>query len=109
MWIFMSESFVSLVTDRDDPNKLLVRARVEGHIEAIFPKANVVQLEDSDYRFRARVERKTVQKAIAKQLESFQYENFKSSVREPTYHEACMKVWSTMHNLQSLHRCDHDN
>jgi hypothetical protein len=33
MWLFCEKGFVSIVVDRDDPDRLLVRARVKGDIE----------------------------------------------------------------------------
>ena len=37
MWIFLSDSFLSIVAHRDKPGVLLVRARRAGDIEAVFP------------------------------------------------------------------------
>ncbi len=101
MWIFTSESFISVVADRDDPKKLLVRARVAGHIEALFPAAKVFQVEGSDYLHRALVPRKTVKQVVARHVESIGYDNFKNSVRDWELHESYMGVWRVMHDLQN--------
>lgn len=100
MWLFLPNSFLSIVADRDNPQNLLVRARLAGHIPNLFPKAKVFQMEDADYRYRALVSRSNVVKVIAKQVEGVAYTNFKSTVHEPRYHHACMEVWSVMHSLQ---------
>ena len=100
MWIFSSGSFVSVVADRDNNDNLLVRARVAGHIEALFPKAKVFELEDADYRFRALVAREAAAQVIAKEVESIAYANFKNSVQDPIYHSACREVWGVMYDLQ---------
>ena len=100
MWLFLSDGFLSIVADRDSKDKLLVRSRVAGHIEAVSPSAVVFQDAGSDYQYRALINRKTVSLAVAKQLEGIVYDNFKDSVREPRYHSACMNVWMAMHSLQ---------
>jgi hypothetical protein len=100
MWIFATGGFISVVADRDSTDMLLVRARLVGHIESLFPKAKVFQLEDADYRYRALISRETVQKVIAKQVANIGYDNFKNTVHEPRYHSSCLRVWSFMHGLQ---------
>ncbi len=100
MWIFTSGAFISVVANRDDPKKLLVRARVAGHIEALFPKAQVFQAAGSDYLYRARLSRRAVKQVVSRRVEAIDYDNFKNSVHEPRYHRACMEVWGVMHDLQ---------
>ncbi len=100
MWIFTNESFISVVADRDDPKKLLVRARVAGHIQALFPRAKVFQVEGSDYRHRALVSRRTVKQVVARRVEAIDYDNFKNSVGDCELHKSYMEVWSVMHKLQ---------
>lgn len=39
MWVFLNNSFLSIVAHRDKPDVLIVRARRAGDIEAIFPQA----------------------------------------------------------------------
>ena len=45
MWLFTSKSFLSVVADKDNPqgDRLLVRSRVEGDIEEMFPDATVLK------------------------------------------------------------------
>ena len=45
MWLFTSKSFLSVVADKDQPDgpKLLVRSRVQGDIEEVFPDADVTE------------------------------------------------------------------
>jgi hypothetical protein len=100
MWIFMSSSFLSVVACRGKPEVLLVRGRVKGDIERVFPKAKVLVTPRGDYRFRAEVPAATVAKAIAGQIKSIEYDNFKNSVTEDDRHEAYMRIWSSMNNLQ---------
>jgi hypothetical protein len=41
MWVFLNDSFLSIVAHRTEPGVLLVRARTAGDIEAVFPQAHV--------------------------------------------------------------------
>ena len=45
MWLFTSKTFLSVVADKDQPDgpKLLVRSRVQGDIEEVFPDADVTE------------------------------------------------------------------
>ena len=41
MWIFLPESFISVVQKPGDTDTLTVRARIKGDIEPVFPKVCV--------------------------------------------------------------------
>jgi hypothetical protein len=80
MWIFTTTGVLSIVEDWDDPDRLLVRARYEGDIERHFgEEAEVIEMESSDYRFRAFLPREEVQAVIDRELSSLDYGNFKNS------------------------------
>ena len=102
MWIFLSDAFLSVVADKDDPNgpRLLVRARREGDIERVFPEAEVATTPAADYRFRAWLPRERVAAVMAQQVETLAYTNFKRSIRDHAYHDAAMGAWSVMHRYQ---------
>ena len=100
MWLCTSTSFLSVVADLDDKDRLLVRARVAGHIEAVFPEAKVFTDEHADYYYRALLPRKTVADAMAQSVESIAYPNFKNSVSDPALHASYVSVWWSMRNLQ---------
>ena len=100
MWIFLSNSFLSIVKHRDLPESLLVRARVEGDITNVFPDAAVFQDRIADYRFRAIIPRAVVGQALLAAAEAIDYTNFKNSVPNPVRHDAYMEVWSVMQELQ---------
>jgi hypothetical protein len=101
MWLFTSGGFVSIVQDRDDKDNLIVRARVKNHLLALFPKAKVTETLEADYRFRSTLRRKAVEKVVAKQVASITYDNFKRSIGDRGYHDACLNVWDTMRGLQN--------
>jgi hypothetical protein len=97
VWLFHNRSFLSVVADRKDPTQLLVRARIAGDIEALFPTAQVSHTPEHDYAYRANVTRDEVATVIANELLSIDYYNFKSSVPDHRRHDAYTDVWSTMH------------
>lgn len=106
MWIFLSDSFVSVVADRNDPARLLVRARRPGDIEAFLAPVTlprefaVTESPDADYKFRAFVPREVIARATVAHASAIDYSNFKNTVREPARHSAYMDVWSVMHAYQ---------
>ena len=100
MWVMLSGSFLSIVHKECDPDELLVRARVAGHIEAVFPGAAVKKSPSNDYLFRAVLPREVVAKALADQAMSLSYDNYKNSVKNNRFHDALASVWSIMARLQ---------
>lgn len=100
MWICTNKSFLSVVADRDSDDNLLVRARMNGHIENVFPDANVFAMEDADYKYRALISRSEVQRAMTDQISAIDYDNFKDSVGNRQLHDAYLKIWSVMYALQ---------
>lgn len=100
MWIFFNNAFLSIVADRKDKNQLLVRARICGHIEAVFPDAKVTVSDQSDYRYRAFVPRAVVAKKLAETAFTINYDNFKDSIQDAAFHDTAMNVWTTMYFAQ---------
>ena len=101
MWICLNKAFLSVVQNRDDPDTLLVRARVAGHIQRVFPEAKVFTDSKADYLYRAFIGRKAVARAVAASIESIDYDNFKDSVDDDRLHVAYMNVWGVMEKLQA--------
>ena len=100
MWIFTAKSFVSVVQKAGDTELLTVRARIKGDIESLFPDAKVEANKGTDYKYRAKVPRETVAKALHDQLMGVAYSNFKGGVKGRKRHDAYMKVWSAMYAVQ---------
>jgi hypothetical protein len=105
MWVFLSDSFLSIV-DKGDPSgkTLLVRARRKGDIERAFPGAEVVTGGGTDYRYRARLDRTIVAKKVADSVMNLDYENFKNTVKERDRHDAYLQVWDAMYAYQARER-----
>ncbi len=101
MWIFTSDSFLSIVSKRGDPRgTLTVRARVAGDIERVFPTATVRRTPSGDYLFRAQVAIDDVARAMVRAVRAVDYDNFKASVVEHDRHDAYAGVWREMMRLQ---------
>lgn len=100
MWIFLSNSFISVVQKPGDTDLLTVRARIEGDIERVFPGAQVQANRGTDYKYRAKLSREAVAKALHDQAMSVDYANFKSTVKVSKRHDAYMGVWSAMYAAQ---------
>lgn len=99
MWIFMSDSFLSIVAHRDDPDLLVVRARAEGDIEQIFPCAAVQHTPYRDYAYRTFLPRSVVAEAIAAYTAGIRYTNFKDSVKNRDRHGFYYGAYNAMLNL----------
>ena len=96
MWIYLNNSFLSIVAKNDNPGLLHVRARREGDIEALFPAERVTATSHRDYAFRADIERTQVELAIRNEVSSIDYTNFKGSVDDGDRHDEYLRVWSVM-------------
>ncbi len=101
MWIFLPDSFISVVQKPDDIDTLTVRARIKGDIEAVFPQAKVEANMGTDYKYRARVPRQVVAQVLHDQVMGLNWGNFKGAVKDRKRHDAYMDVWSAMHAAQT--------
>jgi len=49
MWAFLNNAFLSIVADRDDPDRLLVCACFRDDVVAVFPGVDVAETPGTDY------------------------------------------------------------
>lgn len=80
MWIFLRDSFLSVVQHGDEPKLMQIRARIRGDIEHVFPEADVAEDEFSDYRFCAVLSRERVAHAIALRIGQVHYTSLNEEV-----------------------------
>ena len=108
MWLFLPNSMLSIVEKPGDAKAgtLTVRARVAGDIEAVFPDAVVKRNGGTDYRYRAVLPRELVAKAMHDAVMNLNWSNFKGAVKDQKRHDAYMRVWQAMFNLQERQRRD---
>lgn len=100
MWIFLSQSFLSIVAVKDQPEILVVRSRISGDIEYVFPEAEVLTDIGSDYKYRAFLSRKLVAEVIALEISNIDYTNFKKSVNPYNRELAYFDVWARILDYQ---------
>lgn len=96
MWVFLADSFLSIVATPEDPDLVKVRARFRGDIERVFPEAKVEAWTGTDYAYRTTLPRSRVAEAMAQAVMDIRATNFKAWVRERWRHDAYMRVWSVL-------------
>ena len=102
MWIYGKNSFLSIVEDKNDSDKLVVRGRFEGDIESIFPDADVIENAGTDYRYRTYLSKEIVSEVIKKQVEDIDYNNFKNSNTDNWRHDYLFNCWLSMKDIQDI-------
>lgn len=122
MWVFTKHGFFSAVCARQgsgehgnpvDPNRIMVRARVAAHLEALkkrFPDqlgpCEIQEFAGSDYAVRIFVAKSVWSQVLAGLAEETDYDNFKSEVARhqgragAAYERSLHDVWSVMYRLQ---------
>ena len=102
MWIFTTNGFISIVEHRDEPDRLLVRARTPRPLEELWPNHEIITLEDADYRFRILAQRESVLDVVSDLVLSIDYDNFKNECFDhPEYLRSLGSVWRVMYDYQS--------
>ena len=103
MWIFTPQGFISAVAHREDPQSIMIRARDQGHLRAMFPGSTVVKSPLGDYPARISIPRNVFAAWLASQAYDLDYTNFKDAIpyEDRTYHDACVAVWEDMHALET--------
>ena len=103
MWVFLNNSFLSIVENRNNKEELLVLSRVRGDIDKIFPDSNIFEMENSDYKYRSYIKKIEVSEKIREIVTNINYDNFKNSISksEDQRHSSYLNVWNEMRKLQS--------
>jgi hypothetical protein len=103
MWIFLNDAFFSIVADNVDPEFVVVRARVRDDLEKTFGHdIEVIEMDDSDYRFRTWLEKIYVAEVIGERILDIDYTNFKSSISKEDKDRSnyYLRVWAIMNDWQ---------
>ena len=102
MWIFLNNSFLSIVENRNNKEQLLIRSRIKGDIERVFPNSDVFEMSKSDYKYRSYIKKTEVSKKLMTLVENINYDNSKNSISsdETHRHNSYLKVWSEVRKLQ---------
>ena len=122
MWIFTRYGFFSAVCAKQgdgkqgkpiDTDRIMVRARVRGHLEAMmkrFPDllgpCEIREFPRADYAFRIFIDKRVWSAVLSSLAEDTDYDNFKSEVARhqgrpgAAYERSLHDVWSVMFRLQ---------
>ena len=122
MWLFTKHGFYSAVCARQgdgvhgqpvDPDRMMVRARVRKHLEALKERfsdlladCEIKEFAGTDYAFRIFVSKSIWSKVLVGLNEEMDYDNFKSKVARhqgsagADYEHSLHEVWSVMNRLQ---------
>ena len=100
MWIQFNNAFLSIVENREKTIELLVRARVKGDIEKVFPEADVFEDNNADYKYRAFISKAMVAEKIMLKVTEINYDNFKNSVKEIERKKVYTNIWVELRKFQ---------
>ena len=100
MWIQFNNAFLSIVENRENTTELLVRARVKGDIEKVFPEADVFEDNNADYKYRAFISKVIVAEKIMLKVTEINYDNFKNSVKEIERKKVYGNIWAELRKFQ---------
>lgn len=122
MWLFTKHGFYSAVCARQgdgghgqpvDPDRIMVRARICSHLEAlkerfsdVLADCEIKEFSGTDYAFRIFVDKSVWSQVLAGLNEEMDYDNFKSEVARhqesdgADYEHSLHEVWSVMNRLQ---------
>jgi hypothetical protein len=105
MWLCFQDGFLSVVADKSDPARLMVRARRKKDLLNIFgDHIEIIENAGSDYRWRTFADRKTLAALVAARIEGIDYSNFKNSVEEQDLHDLYLDFWTLHRRYQERER-----
>ena len=122
MWLFTKHGFFSVVCARQgdgrhgqpiDTTRLMVRARVRGHLDALRKRwpddlglCEIRTFAGTDYAFRMFVDKHAWSRVLSELALETDYDNFKEEVARyqarvgERYERSLHEVWEVMHRLQ---------
>jgi len=101
MWIFTNKGAVSIVQDWKIKDKLWVRSRLKEHLlyfvgNSVGVNKRIKHTPDNDYAFRVSMTRREVGACMVAMTADIDYDNFKNSIANNSYHAACSKIWTAL-------------
>jgi hypothetical protein len=110
VWIIGEYGFVAICQDRDEPGKLLVRARSEADLVQIEQYLGDQPFEkwfdpEADYRWRLRANRLAIVRAVMQAVQSIDYDTLKKRVHENdelAYYNVLVDVWDDLKQLEEI-------
>lgn len=107
MWVMLAEAgFFSVVQDKDDPDRLAVRARVRDDLVRLrrlyLPGIEIHEGLGTDYAYRAFTTREAWASAVASAARAISFDNFKqrtAKVMGGSRASIYAEVWSVLRRL----------
>ena len=98
MWIITNKGIISVVQDRHDPERLLVRSRNKAFLQSVVEDLGheVTEDQNADYPYRLFMGRMEFMDVLLQEVEKIKYPNFKNSVVDPVLQGLYSKVWSIL-------------
>src|ERR1041384_4107267 len=94
MWLCFNDGFLSVVADKNDPTRLMIRARRKKDLANVLgPDADIIETPDADYRWRAFINRKGFKALVDQRIDGISYTNFKASVKDHELHDIYITFW----------------
>lgn len=103
MWVFTKKGFFSVVEDRDNKDRVIVRARSINDIERM---AYLLTVEpeitlSADYPFRLRCSKEEWATVMQYLATSIDYDNFKNTIKDdPIRSECYTRIWAVAQMLE---------
>jgi hypothetical protein len=117
MWIYSTKGFFSIVQNRDNPDQVIIRARLKKDIDDLkrvfdslkLRTTKIAENSRADYRYRFTADRMDWITVMIRLMVDLHYTNFKDEVynvesgevRERR-HDAYLRIWAIMCNLQEF-------
>jgi hypothetical protein len=101
----LNDAFLSVVADKNDPNKLMIRARRKEDLRNIVgEQAQILETVTADYRWRTFLTRERFKELISQRIDRIDYTNFKNSVTDDERHEMYSDFWGIHRRYQQRDR-----
>lgn len=103
MWIYSKSGFVSIVEHFDDPDILVVRARVLDDLTPFMLAGyKPVHTPTNDYSYRLLLPRPHVASVVLTLVSKIDYSNFKGTIKDNKRHDIYLRVWAASNALTNL-------
>jgi hypothetical protein len=101
MWVCLNDGFLSVVTDKTDSSRLLVRARRKVDlVNVVGPNAKIEHTPANDYHWRTYIPREEFKQLMMDRIDGIDYTNFKQSVKSEDLHDLYLGFWTDHRNYQ---------
>lgn len=103
MWVYSKSGFVSIVEHFNDPDILVVRARVlEDLTPFMLDGYTPVHTPANDYAYRLLLPRPHVATVMLTLVSKIDYSNFKGTIKNKKRHDIYLRVWAASIALTNL-------